>query len=93
MVAQAQYIMNGYRGRALTADISSGGVFLKTDTPLPVGRHIEVLVDSPILLDQRCPLRLVVIGKILRSDLAGAAVGIIRYEFRVRARNMIRLSG
>jgi hypothetical protein len=92
IIAQAQYIINGERGPALTTDISSGGVFLKTDTPLPVGKHIEVLIDWPALLDQRCPLRLVVLGEVLRSDLAGTAVGITRYEFRVRAPNTIRLS-
>jgi hypothetical protein len=45
------------------------------------------LIDWPALLDQRCPLRLVITGKILRSDQTGTAVGIIRYDFRIRPRS------
>lgn len=84
--AQSQYILTGIRGQAVTADISSGGVFLKTNEILPVGKQIQVFVDWPALLDQRCPLRLVIVGKTLRSDATGTAIGIIRYDFRIRPR-------
>lgn len=86
ITAQAQYIVAGTRGQAITADISSGGVFLKLQENLPIGKRIQVFIDWPALLDQRCPLRLVITGKILRNDDAGAAVGIIRYDFRIRPR-------
>ena len=66
-------------------DISSGGVFMKTDHPLPVGKQIQLFIDLA-LLDQRCPLRLVVTGKTLRSDDKGTAIGIIRYDFLIRPR-------
>lgn len=87
ITAQSQYILGGTRGPATTTDISSGGVFLKTETTLPVGKQIEVLIDWPALLDQRCPLRLVISGKVLRSSDAGTAVGIIRYDFRIRPKS------
>ena len=82
--AQTQYILTGIRGQAVTSDISSGGVFLKTDRVLPVSKQIQVFIDWPALLDQRCPLRLVITGKVLRSDESGSAIGIIRYDFRIR---------
>lgn len=82
--AQAQCILAGIQTEARTRDISSGGVFLKTEAILRVGESIEVLIDWPVLLDQRCPLRLLILGKVLRSDGSGSAVGIIRYEFRIR---------
>ena len=86
IAAQAQYTLTGTRGRAVTSDISSGGVFVKTDRILPLGKQIQLLVDWPALLDQRCPLRLVIVGRILRSDDVGTAIGIIRYDFRIRPR-------
>jgi PilZ domain len=91
ITAQAEYIVDGNRAQATTRDISSGGVFLNTYIILHVGKPIQVLIDWPVLLDDRCPLRLVVCGKVLRSDWAGTAVGIMRYEFRVRARKVVRL--
>jgi len=84
ITAQTQYALAGVRGQAVTADISSGGVFLKTDRMLPVGKQIQVRIDWPALLEQRCPLRLVIIGKVLRSNESGTAIGIIRYDFRIR---------
>ena len=88
ITAQAQYILAGTRGQGVTTDISSGGVFLKTDRILPVNKQIQLLVDWPALLDQRCPLRLVITGRTLRSDADGTAVGIIRYDFRIRPRRV-----
>jgi len=87
ITAQSQYILAGSKEQATTTDISSGGVFLKTAKILPVGKQIQVLIDWPALLDQRCPLRLVIIGKVLRSAEGGTAVGIIRYDFRIRPKS------
>ena len=87
ITAHSQFILAGNKGQATTTDISSGGVFLKTETILPLGKQIQVLIDWPALLDQRCPLRLVIVGRVLRSDAAGAAIGIIRYDFRIRPRS------
>lgn len=82
----AQFIVAANRGQAMTADISSGGVRLQTELTLPVGRQIQVSIDWPALLDQRCPLRLVIAGRILRSGAEGTAIGIIRYDFRIRSK-------
>jgi hypothetical protein len=60
------------------------GVFLKTDKVLQVGESIQVLIDWPVALDQRCPLGLLIVGKVLRSNGAGTAVEIMRYEFGIR---------
>ena len=87
ITARCLYILAGNRGQAKTSDISSGGVFLKIDNILPVGKQIQVLIDWPALLDERCPLRLVIAGRVLRSDSSGTAVGIIRYDFRIRPKN------
>jgi PilZ domain-containing protein len=91
IIAQAEYTFPGHRAQATTLDIGRGGVLLRTDTILRVGQQIEVLIDWPVLLDARCRLRFVVFGKVLRSDWAGTAVGITRYEFRVRGQNRMPL--
>jgi hypothetical protein len=57
-------------------------VFLKTDQLLPVGKRIQVFINWPVL--QRGPLQLVLTGRVLRSDEAGAAVIKLRYDFRIR---------
>ena len=82
--AHAQCILAGNRIQAKIQDIGSGGVFLKTDRMLRPCESIQVLIDWPVLLDQRCPLRLVIFGKVLRSDESGSAVKLIHYEFRIR---------
>lgn len=81
----AEYVFGGKRFQAMTRNVSSGGVFLKTDTVLPGGEPIQVLIDWPVLLEERCHLRLVIFGKTVRSDWTGTAVEITRYEFRTRA--------
>lgn len=92
IIAQAEYILDGHQTQTTTRDLGRGGVFLRTDRILRIGGQIVVLIDWPVLLDQRCHLRLVVFGKVLRSGGAGTAVGITRYEFRIRAQNRMRLS-
>lgn len=91
IIAQAEYILDRHRANATTLDLSSGGVLLKTGAFLQTGQQIVVLIDWPVLLDQRCPIRLVVSGRVLRSNEAGTAVGIMRHEFRVRGQNRVRL--
>src|SRR5579864_8077505 len=77
IAATAKYDLHGIKGQAVAANISSGGVFLK-GSHLPVRKSIQVWIDWPVLLDNRCPLRLVIVGTTLRSDDEGTAVKIGR---------------
>lgn len=81
---QARYSVSGVETHVLIRDISSGGVFLKTGGILRVGQRIRVFIDWPVLLENRCPLRLVMDGVVLRSDQSGTAVGRTKYEFKIR---------
>jgi hypothetical protein len=83
ITAQSEYILAGNRAQATTVNISSG-VFLKTDQLLPVGKRIQVFINWPVLLDQRGSLQLVLTGRVLRSDEAGAAAKNLRYDFKIR---------
>jgi len=92
LAAQAECILPGNRMQARVQNLSSGGVFLKTEANLRMGQSIQVLIDWPVLLDRQCPLRLVIFGKVLRSDKSGSAVKLVQYEFRIRPKGAVRLS-
>ena len=72
-------------GTGHTLNMSSGGMLLKVESPLPVGEQIEVSVDWPAQLNARCGLKLVALGRVIRSSPEGAAVRIEKYDFRTCA--------
>ncbi len=69
-------------GSARTVNIASRGVLLEADDSLAVGSPIELLINWPLRLEGVCPLRLVLSGRIIRSDTHGVAIEARRYEFR-----------
>jgi hypothetical protein len=74
-------------GCGATLNIGSGGILFTTEDKLPVGRTVELSVNWPARLDGTCPLQLVAIGRVVRSEAQRAAVSIERYEFRTRSVN------
>jgi len=86
-----RYLLADHEGVTMTHDMSSDGIFMNTSEILPAGKLVKLFVDWPAMLDQHCLLRLVVVGKILRSSPQGTAVGISKYEFRVRSRYPLSL--
>jgi hypothetical protein len=82
----AQVFFSDTHRHTVTIDISSGGVLLKSDGLLPIGRRVQLLLDWPAFLNDRCALRLAIEGKVLRSNPAGTAVEIVRYDYRTRSR-------
>ncbi len=69
-----------------TRDVSSGGVGFEHDGELKPGCFIELSISWPVLLDERCPMRLVVFGRVVRATGHMAACTIDKYEFRTQAR-------
>jgi hypothetical protein len=69
-------------GSGLTMNISSGGIFFEADDPLPTRGRVELAMEWPFLLEGVCALKLVMRGRIVRSDTNGIAVQIARHEFR-----------
>ena len=53
-------------GRAL--DLSSGGVRFSSDRSLPVGASVKLFVRWPVMLKRNCPLTLLIVGRVIRSD-------------------------
>jgi hypothetical protein len=67
-----------------TLDISSSGVRFTTRSPLAPGQVVELAMHWPALLGGGCPLKLHMMGYVVREEGHTAAVRIMRYEFRTR---------
>jgi hypothetical protein len=80
-----QHIANTGMGRTL--DMSSTGVQFTTQDPLPVGTLIEVAISWPALLNDNCPMKLVVFGRVVRSEKGNVSVTIEKYEFRTSGKS------
>jgi hypothetical protein len=72
-------------GNGQTLNMSSGGILFTAESRLPMGEQIEVSVDWPAQLNARCGLKLVALGKVVRSTNDAAAIRIEKYDFRTRA--------
>ena len=73
-------------GVGQTVNMSSSGVIFQTSNVLPVKEKIELCVFWPARLDNVTPLKLHIIGRLVRVQGNGTAVAIERYEFRARRR-------
>ena len=73
-------------GSGKTMNISSSGVWFSTETMLTTGMPVELSMTWPVLLNESCPMKLMIYGCVVRSNEKGAAVAIERYEFRTQGR-------
>jgi hypothetical protein len=71
-----------YIGSGRTLDLSGGGVLFTSDSAVPEGQEIELRVAWPFLLQNVCPLEVLIRGTVLRTDARGAVVRMRDYEFR-----------
>jgi hypothetical protein len=71
-------------GLGKTINMSSNGILFTTERSLSLGERLEVSVNWPAQLDNKCPLKLVTTGRVVRSDEGQAAIAIERYEFRTQ---------
>jgi len=73
-------------GSGQTLNMSSGGVAFLIDRNLDVQTYIELSISWPVLLDDDCPMRLIVFGRVLRSADGRCACTMDKYEFRTQSR-------
>lgn len=76
---------NEDNGVGRTVNMSSNGVLFSTDQLLLPGRRVEVSISWPAQLNNRCALRLVARGRVVRFDDGQAAMEIQQYEFKTQA--------
>jgi hypothetical protein len=72
-------------GDGKTLNISSAGILFTTEGMLLPGRRLEVAINWPAQLNNKCALRLVARGRIVRCEDNLAAMEIQQYEFRTLA--------
>lgn len=72
-------------GQGRTLNMSSGGILFTAETRLPVGRRVELSILWPAQLNEHCGLKLVAMGRVVRSNSETAAIRIEKYDFRTRA--------
>ena len=69
-----------------TLNIGSGGVAFVCDHRVEEGSFVELSIAWPAKLNDSCPMRLIVFGRVLRGGLTGGVASIDKYEFRTAAR-------
>jgi hypothetical protein len=69
-------------GAGRTLNISSGGVLFEADGLLPTSGPIELALNWPFLLHGSCGLKLVIRGRIVRTDDKAIAIRAEFHEFR-----------
>ena len=69
-------------GSGRTMNISSGGIWFTTLNMLTSGMPVELSLNWPVLLNDSCPMKLMIYGCVVRSNEKVAGVAIERYEFR-----------
>jgi len=79
-------------GAGKSVNISSCGLLFTTDQELASGESVEVSVNWPAQLDNRCALKLVTTGRVVRSQSGLVAISIERYEFRTQGANRMGAS-
>jgi c-di-GMP-binding flagellar brake protein YcgR len=71
-------------GEGKTVNMSSSGVLFTTTQILRPGRRIELAISWPAQLNNKCALKLVARGRIVRFENGLAAMEIQQYEFRTQ---------
>jgi len=61
-------------GVGKTTNISSGGLWMTTESMLTSGMPVELSMTWPVLLNDTCPMKLMIYGCVVRSNEHGAAV-------------------
>jgi hypothetical protein len=69
-------------GSGRTVDLSRTAVRFVTDDPPPKGADLELRISWPYLLQNVCPLELVVTGTATMTGARGIILAMSHYEFR-----------
>ena len=72
-------------GEGATVNMSSAGILFTTSRMLLPGRRVEITISWPAQLNQKCALKLVARGRVVRYEEGVAAMEIQQYEFRTHA--------
>ena len=80
-------------GSGKLIDISSSGVAFTNTVQLKLRTNVELAITWPILLNGTCPLRLIMIGRVVRSSRGFTAIHSRQHEFRTHGKLRAAASG
>jgi hypothetical protein len=80
-------------GEGKTVNMSSSGVLFTSGQILRPGRRIELAISWPAQLNNKCALKLVARGRIVRFENGLAAMEIQQYEFRTQSAPVAAAAG
>src|ERR1700749_4841238 len=75
-------------GLGTTSNLSSSGVAFDSETDLPDGSFIELSISWPALLNDICPMRLIVFGRVIRGAEDTKVCSVEKWEFRTQSRHV-----
>lgn len=70
-------------GTGTTCEMSTDGLSFRTRKPLPVGAHVEMVIEWPARYGDIYPIDLQCTGFILRSEAGRTAVRMMSRKFRI----------
>src|SRR4051812_30374631 len=73
-------------GGGQTINMCSEGVAFAAEHALQSGAFVELSINWPVLLDDSCPMRPIVFGRVLRTKGNMVITSIDKYEFRTASR-------
>ena len=75
-------------GTGRTVNISSNGILFSTDQLLLPGKTLEISISWPVRLDEKCQLKFVARGRVVRVEQGRVAVEIDKHEFRTAGKSI-----
>ena len=90
ITSPVEYVIRGCRYQGTTSEIGSDTMTLITDRILPVLQPIEVFIDWPSRLDERCSVQVCITGRVLTSNDVCSNVSIVRHRFRLRPAHLAK---
>ena len=72
-------------GTGVTREMSTTGLSFRARKPLPVGSHVEMIVDWPAKYAETEPIDLQLTGFVVRSDNHRTAVRVTSRRFRINS--------
>ena len=70
-------------GSGMTCEMSTTGLSFRLRRPLPIGAHIELVVNWPAKYADLYPIDLQITGFVVRSDTGRAAVSMTSRKFKI----------
>ena len=72
-------------GAGVTREMSTSGLSFRSRKPIPIGSHVEMIVDWPAKYGEEQPIDLQLTGFVVRSDNNRTAVRVTSRRFRINS--------